>query len=80
MDDIDITTPEFSLSNVPDLTEAVSDIVAPPMDLPDYTMYILGAMLMAIAGMVFIYKFTRRGARVTFQDKLDGCYGDTCHR
>jgi hypothetical protein len=80
MDDIDITTPEFSLSNVPHLREAVSDIVAPPTELPDYTIYILGAMLMALAGLVIIYKFTRRGARVTFQDKLDGCYGDTCPR
>jgi hypothetical protein len=80
MDDIDITTPEFSLSRVPDLTEVVSDIVAPPTDSPDYTMYILGAMLMALAGMVIIYKFTRRGTRVTFQDKLESCYGDTCER
>ena len=80
MDDIDITTPEFSLSRVPDLTEVVSDIVAPPTDSPDYTMYILGAMLMALAGMVILYKFTRRGTRVTFQDKLESCYGDTCER
>jgi len=80
MDDIDITTPEFSLSRVPDLTNVVSDIVAPPADSPDYTMYILAAMLMALAGIVFVYKFTRRGPRVTFQDKLDGCYGDTCDR
>jgi hypothetical protein len=78
MDDIDITTPEFSLSRVPDLTEVVSDIVAPPADSPDYTMYILGVMLMALAGIVFLYKFARRGPRVTFQDKLESCYGDTC--
>jgi len=62
------------------LTNVVSDIVAPPADSPDYTMYILAAMLMALAGIVFVYKFTRRGPRVTFQDKLDGCYGDTCDR
>jgi hypothetical protein len=76
MDDIDITTPEFSLSKVPDLTQVVSDST----ESPDYTMYILGAMLMALASIVIVYKFTRRGARVTFQDKLDGCYGDTCDR
>jgi hypothetical protein len=76
MDDIDITTPEFSLSRVPDLTQVVSDST----ESPDYTMYILGAMLMALASIVIVYKFTRRGARVTFQDKLDGCYGDTCDR
>jgi len=80
MDDIDITTPEFSLSRVPDLTEVVSDIVAPPADSPDYTMYILGVMLMALAGVVIIYKFTRRSPRVTFQDRLDSCYGGTCGR
>jgi hypothetical protein len=80
MDDIDITTPEFSLSRVPDLTEIVSNIVhTTDPDLPDYAMYILGAMLMALAGIVFLYKFTRRVPRVTFQDKLDDCYGDKCH-
>jgi hypothetical protein len=80
MDDIDITTPEFSLSRVPDLTEIVSNIVdtAEP-DMQDYAMYILAAMLMALAGIVFLYKFTRRVPRVTFQDKLDDCYGDKCH-
>ena len=80
MDDIDITTPEFSLSGVPDLTEIVSNIVhTTDPELPDYAMYILGAMLMALAGIVFLYKFTRRVPRVTFQDKLDDCYGDKCH-
>jgi H+/Cl- antiporter ClcA len=80
MDDIDITTPEFSLSRVPDLTEIVSNIVhTTDPELPDYAMYILGAMLMALAGIVFLYKFTRRVPRVTFQDKLDDCYGDKCH-
>jgi len=54
MDDIDITTPEFSLSRVPDLTEIVSNIVhTTDPELPDYAMYILGAMLMALAGIVF---------------------------
>lgn len=79
MDDIDITTPGFSLGNVPDLTEIVSNIVDPADDLPDYAMYILGAMLMALAGIVFLYRFARRGPRVTFQDNLDECYGDKCH-
>ena len=80
MDDIDITTPGFSLGNVPDLTEIVSNIVdTTDADMPDYAMYILGAMLMAIAGIVFLYRVARRGPRVTFQDKLDDCYGDKCH-
>ena len=80
MDDIDITTPGFSLGNVPDLTEIVSNIVdTTDTDMPDYAMYILGAMLMALAGIVFLYKFARRSQRVTFQDKLEECYGDKCH-
>lgn len=80
MDDIDITTPGFSLGNVPDLTEIVSNIVdTTESDVPDYAMYILGAMLMALAGIIFLYKFARRGQRVTFQDKLEECYGDKCH-
>ena len=80
MDDIDITTPGFSLGNVPDLTDIVSNIVdTTDPDVPDYAMYILGAMLMALAGIVFLYKFARRSQRVTFQDKLEECYGDKCH-
>jgi len=80
MDDIDITTPGFSLDSVPDLTEIVSNIVdTTDPELPDYAMYILGAMLMALAGIVVLYKFTRRVPRVTFQEKLDDCYGDKCH-
>lgn len=80
MDDIDITTPGFSLGNVPDLTEIVSNIVdTTESDVPDYAMYILGAMLMVLAGIIFLYKFARRGQRVTFQDKLEECYGDKCH-
>lgn len=80
MDDIDITTPGFSLSNVPDLTEIVSNIVdTTETDMPDYSMYILAAMLMALAGIVFLYRVARRGPRVTFQDKLDDCYGEKCY-
>jgi uncharacterized BrkB/YihY/UPF0761 family membrane protein len=80
MDDIDITTPGFSLDSVPDLTEAINTIVNPDADLSDYTMYIWGAIIIVFIGLIFIYKFVTQTRRVTFQDKLDTCYGDVCHR
>lgn len=81
MDDIDITTPGFSLDSVPDLTEAVNNIVNTDADLSDYTMYIWGAIILVFIGLIFIiYKFTIQSRHVTFQDKLDDCYGDVCHR
>jgi hypothetical protein len=80
MDDIDITTPGFSIGSIPDLTESVNTIVSTDADLSDYTMYIWGAIIMVFIVLVFIYKFVTQTRRVTFQDKLDTCYGDVCHR
>lgn len=81
MDDIDITTPGFSLGSVPDLTETVHTIVNTDADLSDYTTYIWGAIILMFIGVIFIiYKFMLQTRRVTFQDKLDDCYGDVCHR
>ena len=71
MDSIDITTPEFSLTGITD-TISLGD------DLSEYTMYIyIGILILLVIIVSFIYKvYFRREKKVTFQDKLDECYGE----
>jgi hypothetical protein len=83
MDAIDITSSEFSLSNIPDVNEVISNSVIGGGFNPDYTMYIyigIGILLIVIAFL--IYKFyINKQKHVTFQDKLDDCYGEgVCQR
>jgi len=72
MDAIDITSSEFSLSNI-NIPDLEGDY------LTDYIIYIYIAV--AILGLViimFIYNFyINKQKHVTFQDKLDDCYGDS---
>jgi hypothetical protein len=81
MDSIDITSSEFSLGNIPDSNEILSSSVIGGAAF-DYTMYIyIGIAVLVLLIAVFIYKFyINKGKHVTFQDKLDDCYGDVCPR
>jgi hypothetical protein len=82
MDSIDITSSEFSLGNIPNTNEVLSSSIIGGTAF-DYTMYIyIGIAVLVLLIAVFIYKFYfNKEKRVTFQDKLDDCYGtDTCQR
>ena len=92
MEDIDITTPEFSL-NIPNVSDMIIETLEKTVDIPtineiiipepddDYTMYLyLGIVILSLLEF-FEYKFyTVKQKRVTFQDKLDECYGGVCQR
>ena len=92
MEDIDITSPEFSL-NIPSVSEIIIETLEKTVDIPtineiiipdpddDYTMYLyLGVVILCLLAF-FAYKFyTVKQKRVTFQDKLDECYGGVCQR
>jgi len=80
MDSIDITSSEFSLSNVPDLNGVFSNVIGD--ENIDYKMYIyIGIAILALVIAFLIYKFyVKKQKQVTFQDKLDDCYDDVCHR
>lgn len=86
MDSIDITSPEFSLGGINELNETISDKISLGniySDYSDYAIYIyLGVIILIGVISYFIYKtyLTNGGKRVTFQDKLDECYGETCQR
>ena len=92
MDEIDITSAEFSLhSLVPLVNEipSVNDILPSVNEIIDitshgeYKIYIYIGILLLIGILGFLgykyYENTKR-KRVTFQDKLDDCYGGVCQR
>lgn len=74
MDSIDITSSEFSLGNVYDFNGGT--------EVVDYKMYIyIGIAILALVIAFLIYKFyVKKQKQVTFQDKLDDCYDNFCHR
>ena len=92
MEDIDITSAEYSLDIIPNVSEIITETLEKTLDIPiinetipaaddDYTMYVY--ICIAILGLLafFAYKFyTVKQKRVTFQDKLDECYGGVCQR
>jgi hypothetical protein len=80
MDTIDVTSPEFSLGGFSELNDIISDTITLDNVSSDYTMYMyIGVLILSGIIFYFIYKFyINKEKRVTFQDKLDECYGDTC--
>jgi len=74
---LNISNSEFSLGDIPDINEVISSV-----DSEDYLKYIYIAIAIVVAVLAFlIYKyFINRDKKVTFQDKLDDCYGDVCYR
>ena len=81
MDSIDITSPEFSLGGISEINDVISDTISLGDKLTDNTIYIyMGVIFLVGIIAYFTYKYYSRGGgskKVTFQDKLDECYGDT---
>jgi hypothetical protein len=77
MENIDISTSDFSLGDIPDINEVLSFD-----NSEDYLKYIYIAIAIVVAVILFlIYKYyVNKDKQVTFQDKLDNCYGDVCYR
>lgn len=79
MDEIDITSAEFSLDiqNADKLISETIENISENMLDEDYSIYIIGIIVLLLLGGVFAYTFytNKNLKRVTFQDKLDYCYG-----
>lgn len=87
MDDIDITCAEYSLDIIPNVSEIITETLEKTVDIPiisetivalddDYTMYIYMGLAILVLFAFFAYKFyIVKQKRVTFQDKLEECYG-----
>ena len=81
MDAIDVTSPEFSLGGISELNNVISDTISLGNVSSDYTSYIyIGVVILLCISFYFIYKFYIKQKKVTFQDELEQCYGDTCQR
>jgi len=80
MENITISTSEFALGDIPDINE-VNEVIS-SVNSEDYLKYIYIAIAIIVAVLAFlIYKYyVNREKKVTFQDKLDNCYGDVCYR
>jgi len=78
MDDIDITSAEFTISDIANNIIGGGECE----DLSDSSMYIyIGISIFVLITLILLYKFySDRSKHVTFQDKLDDCYGDVCKR
>jgi Na+/H+ antiporter NhaD/arsenite permease-like protein len=78
MENIDITSSEFSLGNIPDFTNIMSN-TGGGSDSIDYTtcMYV-GIAILVIAGTFIIYKFyINKSKQVHFNEQID-CTGGFC--
>jgi flagellar biosynthesis/type III secretory pathway M-ring protein FliF/YscJ len=77
---LNISNLDFSLGDIPDINE-VNEVIF-SSNSEDYLKYIYIAIAIVIIVILFlIYKyFVNREKKVTFQDKLDDCYGDVCYR
>ena len=77
MENITISTSEFALGDITDINEVISSVYS-----EDYLKYIYIAIAIVVAVLLFLtYKYyVNRDKKVTFQDKLDDCYGDVCDR
>jgi hypothetical protein len=85
MDTIDITSSEFSLGRIAEVNDVIPNATISLGDnLTDYNLYIyIGIIILVGVIAYFVYKYyaTNAGKRVTFQDKLEECYGeDVCER
>jgi len=80
MNNIDITSSEFFLSNLQDFTNIISNSTVGGMDNIDYTTYIyVGIAILVIASGFFIYKFyINKPKQVHFNDEQIDCAGGFC--
>ena len=77
MENINISTSEFSFDDIPCINGVISSF-----DEIDYSIYIYIVIAFVLIVLLFLtYKYyVNRDKKVTFQDKLDDCYGDVCDR
>ena len=80
MDNIDITSSEFSLGNLPDFTNIISNSTGGDIDSIDYTTYMyFGIAILVIAAGFIIYKFyINKPRQVHFNDEQIDCTGGFC--
>ena len=72
MDNITISTSEFSFDDIPCINGVISSFTD-----TDYVIYIYIVVVFVMIVLLFlIYKYFTRERKVTFQDELDNCYGD----
>ncbi len=76
MENITISTSEFSFDDIPCINGVISSFTD-----TDYAIYIYIVVVFVMIVLLFlIYKYFTREKKVTFQDELDNCYGDVCER
>jgi hypothetical protein len=74
MENITISTSEFSFDDIPCINGVISSF-----DEIDYTIYIYIVIAFVLIVLLFlIYKYFTRERKVTFQDELENCYEDSC--
>jgi hypothetical protein len=82
MDDIDITSSDFSL-DIPTIPITIDNIVemTTAEGDEDSTMYMyIGILILILATGWVVYNYTLKKKKVTFQEKLDECYsGNDCY-
>jgi hypothetical protein len=79
MDEIDITSSDFSL-DVPYIIDKIVESTTTEVD-EDYTIYIyIGILILILATGWVVYNYTMKKKKVTFQDKLEECYDGVCQR
>jgi H+/gluconate symporter-like permease len=85
MDEIDITSSDFSLDvptipTIPIIIDNIVETITSESD-EDYTIYIyIGILILILATGWVVYNYTLKKKRVTFQDKLEECYsGNDCY-
>ena len=74
IENITISTPEFSFEDIPCINGVISSFAD-----TDYSIYIyIVIAFVSIVLSFLIYKYYTRGKNVTFNDELDNCYEDSC--
>jgi hypothetical protein len=76
MDEIDITDSTFSLNNNFDTNAVLS---GGDGEAKSFYMYAAIAVGVLVLCYILYTTFAGKGKRVTFQDKLEQCYGDVCY-
>ena len=85
---IDITDSAFSLANIPipdvnididTVNEVISNTTDNILNLDDnsFVIYLVFGAVFLLG--IFTYSYYSNKKTVTFQDKLDECYGDKCY-
>jgi tellurite resistance protein TehA-like permease len=76
METIDITSSEFSLENITKFNDVLSSSIEKYINF-DYILYYIGIAILLLVVAFFVYKFyiNKKIKHVTYEDKLDDCYG-----